>query len=155
MNPSKKIRRLQSLLYTSGAGTILFSLWSGIRGIQIFFEKFRELRAAGDEILNQKYMGVFAGILMFILLFCVVGVYVYIGRKAMRASLGKKTGSRYILVAILVLINSVHSYVSDFLTLSLSEWIHKDGIMLSVIDFTSSVILAEVVVFSILLKKMR
>ena len=40
MNPNKKIRRLQSMLYTSGAGIILFSLWFGIQGVEFF--TFRE-----------------------------------------------------------------------------------------------------------------
>ena len=43
MNPDKKVRRLQGLLYTSGVGTILISIWSGIRGIESLFEICNEL----------------------------------------------------------------------------------------------------------------
>lgn len=151
MNPDKKIRRLQSLLYTSGAGTVLFSIWSGIRGIALFFEELREKQSVWNEILNNEV----AGILVFFLMLCIICVYVYIGRKAMMTSLGRKTSNNYIVLSILLVISSAKSYISDFFTLAPSEWIHTGGIVLSVIDFTSLVILAEVAVFSILLKKLR
>ena len=70
-------------------------------------------------------------------------------------SLGRKTSNNYIVLSILLVISSAKSYISDFFTLAPSEWIHTGGIVLSVIDFTSLVILAEVSVFSILLKKLR
>ena len=44
MNPDKKVRRVQSLLYTSGVGVILFSIWTGLRGIESLFEVWNELR---------------------------------------------------------------------------------------------------------------
>lgn len=155
MNPDKKIRRLQSLLYTSGVGTILFSLWSGIRGIEIIFAALREGRITGDGIIDDRYLNVFAGILAFFLMFCVVGAYVYIGRKAIRTSLGEKTSWKYIVLSVFFVVSSARSYVSAIFTLPPAEWIRDGGMILSLIDFTSLVILAEVAVFSILLKKQR
>ena len=38
MNPDKRVRRVQSLLYTNGVGVILFSIWTGLRGIESLFE---------------------------------------------------------------------------------------------------------------------
>lgn len=100
-------------------------------------------------------MNVLAGILVFFLMFCMTGVYIYIGRKAILTSLGRKTSCKYIVLSIIWVASSAKSYVSAFLTRNPAEWIHEGGIVLSVIDFTSLVILAEVAVFSILLKKLR
>ena len=53
MNPDKKVRRVQSLLYTSGVGIILFSIWSGLRGIESLFEAWKELsREYGAGTVN-------------------------------------------------------------------------------------------------------
>ena len=53
MNPDKKVRRVQSLLYTSGVGVILFSIWTGLRGIEGLFEVWSELRREyGTEMEN-------------------------------------------------------------------------------------------------------
>ena len=53
MNPDKKVRRVQSLLYTSGVGVILFSIWTGLRGIEGLFEVWSELRREyGAEMDN-------------------------------------------------------------------------------------------------------
>lgn len=50
MNPDKKVRRVQSLLYTSGLGTVLFSIWSGIRGLESLFEIWKELAQEHEAI---------------------------------------------------------------------------------------------------------
>ncbi len=155
MNPNKKIRRLQSLLYTSGVGTILFSLWWGIRGTGIVYALLKEMPISGDGGISAETMTRIAGILIFLIVSCLIGVYLYIGRKAMLTSLGKKTGNLYIVLAILFLADSIKAYISNMINLPPSQWINTGGIMLSMIDLTSNVILAEVVVFSILLKWQR
>lgn len=155
MNPNKKIRRLKSLLYTSGVGMILFSLWSGIRGIESFYRTLRETPEIFGEILNDKTQSMLIGIIVFFLLFIGMGMYLYIGRKAMLAALGKKTGKKYLIFASVLLVSSIAMDFSNFFTLSPSEWIHMDDIILTLIDLTSDVILAEVVVLSILLRKKR
>ncbi|WP_432627317.1 hypothetical protein [Brotaphodocola sp.] len=155
MNPNKKIRRLQSLLYTSGAGIILFSLWSGIRGIESFYRTLRETPEVLREILNDRTQSIVLGIVIFFMFFGVIGIYVYIGRKAILTSLGQKTGRKYLILASVTFVSSMALYLSEFFTSSPSEWLHIDDLILTLIDLTSDVILAEVVVFSILLKKLR
>lgn len=155
MNPNKKIRRLQSLLYTSGAGTILFSLWWGIRGFGILYTILRKTPISGDGVISDEMMNRIAGILMLFLVAGLMGLYLYIGRQAMLTSLGRKTGNKYIVLAFLFLADSIKEYISNVMNLPPSQWLSSGEIMLSVIDITSNVILAEVVVFSILLKRQR
>ena len=155
MNPNKKIRRLQSLLYTSGFGTILFSLWWGIRGTGIMYTLLREIPISGEDVISDEMMNRIAMILVVFIVTCLIGVYLYIGRKAMLASLGRKTSNKYIVLAVFFLAGSIETYISNLFTRSPAQWFNLGGIVLSLIDFTSNVILAEVIVFSILLKIQR
>lgn len=155
MNPNKKIRRLQSLLYTSGRGTILFSLWSVIRGFAEIYDFFRKPAESGESGISAEMLKTLSLFIVFILIILLLSLYTYIGRKAIQTSLGKKTSNKYIVLAIITVVFSASSYVPGLLTLTPSTLLHSDDIMLTIIDFTSDVILAEVVVFSVLLKKLR
>ena len=94
-------------------------------------------------------------IIVFLLILFILSLYTYIGRRAIQTSLGKKTSNKYIVLAVITIVFSASSYVPGLLTLAPSALLHSDDIMLTIIDFTSDVILAEVVVFSVLLKKPR
>ena len=155
MNPDKRIRRLQSLLYTSGVGTILFSLWFGIRGIEFAYAFFRQAPPDGDGVIMDKSLNVLTGIVIFAMVFISIAWNLYIGLKAILTSLNKKTGNFYLVQAVFVLLTSVLSYVSDFVTRPASEWFNTNDILMTVINLTANVILAEVIIYSILLKKMR
>lgn len=155
MNPNKKIRRLQSLLYTSGRGTILFSLWSVIRGLGEIYNLFRKPIESGESGISAGTLKTFSLFTVLILIICILSLYTYIGRRAIQTSLGRKTSNKYIVLAIIIIVFSASSYVPGLLTLTPSAWFNSDDIMLTIIDVTSDVILAEVVVFSVLLKKMR
>lgn len=155
MNPDKKIRRLQSLLYTSGVGCILFSLWSGIRGIEFAYTFTHQAVPSSDGVIMDESLTTIVGIVIFVTVFISIAWNLYIGRKAILASLNKKTGNLYIVLAIFVLLTSVISYLSDFVTRPPLEWFQTDDIIMAMINLTSNIILAEVIVYSILLKKMR
>lgn len=154
MNPNKKIRRLQNLLYTSGMGTILFSLWSGIRSIRVFFDTlnaFPDIEGlAGNETMQLLF-----GIIFFSMFFISISLSIYIGRKAMLLSLGKSKGNAYIILAILSILISFSSHIENLSTLSLGELLKTGDIVMSLIDLTFNFILLEVIIFSILLKKLR
>ena len=158
MNPDKKIRRLQSLLYTSGMGTILFSVWSVLRGIGGVYKMLREMpqnggENIGGENISGETLMIVSAIVIVLMIVMILWLYIYIGRRAMQTSLGIKTSNKYIILAILDLAFAAVVYISELVTQQPSEWL--DDIMLTIIDVTSDVILLEVVVFSILLKKLR
>lgn len=154
MNPDKKIRRLQSLLYTSGAGTILFSIWSAIRQIGIFQEAKKEFANMGLDDISIIAIRVI-WVLVLVLILGLFFLYVYIGLQAMSVSLGKSKGSAYMIWAFLLILLSLLSYGHDLTALKISEWLRVDNVLTVVIDITANIILGEVIVFSILLKKMR
>lgn len=154
MNPDKKIRRLQSLLYTSGTGTILFSLWSGIRQVGNVQYVMKKLMEMDQEIVSVRVLKV-VWVLILLLIFVQVFLYVYVGVKARLVSLGKNKSKAYIVWAFILIVITLTSYLHDFSFHTVLERLQNDNLLLFVIDFTSTIILGEVIIFSILLKKMR
>lgn len=148
MNPDKKVRRVQSLLYTSGLGTVLFSIWSGIRGLESLFEIWKELAQEHDEI--DIVVNVLLCLFIFVLLMVVTFLYVYIGKTAMEVSIGKKKGNLYLILAVLFSLISWFSYIPYFTN---GEQLEVKTLIYLVIDITSNIILIEIIAFSLLLKK--
>lgn len=158
MNSSKKIRHLQSLLYTSGMGIILFSLWSGIRDVEFFFEELRGILHTvylENPILSEKTIYVFLGVIFFGFVACMILLHIYIGRNAVLFSIGRIKNNRYVIWAIIDLCASFYSYAFDWQSVAWKELIRPDRLVLFIIDITSNIILVEIVVFSIILKRMR
>lgn len=156
MDTDRKIRCLQSRLYTSGMGTILFSLWSGIRDIQNIFTALREQPYLLDaSVFSRKTFSIILGVLFFVVIGGSILIRTYIGRKAISASLGKKSGKAYLVLSVLLLLCSCAVYYSDLRNLSGIQLSRLKDIVLLVIDATANVILGEVVVYSLLLKRLR
>lgn len=152
MNPDKKVRRVQSLLYTSGVGVILFSIWTGLRGIESLFEISNELFREYGTGLENTVIYIILCLFIFALLMFLTFMYVYIGKTAIDVSYGKKKGNMYIVLSVLLSIVSWLSYISQF---AHGELFEVKTIVYIIIDLTSNIILIEVIVFSLLLKKMR
>lgn len=151
MNPDKKVRRVQSLLYTSGVGIILFSIWSALRGIEGLFEVWNTLsREYGTG--SNSVVRIALCLFVFLILMLVTFLYVYIGKTAMDVSLGKKKSHCYIFLSALLTIVSWSLYISQF---TKGELFEIKTIIYILIDLTSNIILIEVIIFSLLLKKMR
>ena len=152
MNPDKKVRRVQSLLYTSGVGVILFSIWTGLRGIESLFEISNELFREYGTGLENTVIYIILCLFIFALLMYLTFMHVYIGKTAIDVSYGKKKGNMYIVLSVLSSIVSWLSYISQF---AHGELFEVKTIVYIIIDLTSNIILIEVIVFSLLLKKMR
>ena len=152
MNPDKKVRRLQGLLYTSGVGIILFSIWSGIRGIESLFEIWNELSQEYGTELTSIVIKIILCLFIFLILMCITFLYVYIGKTAMAVSCGEKKGNLYIVLSVLFNIISWSLYIPLFVNREVFE---IKTMIYIIIDLTSNIILIEVIVFSLLLKKMR
>lgn len=152
MNPDKKVRRVQGLLYTSGVGIILFSIWTGLRGIESLFEIWNELsRESGTEPENMA-INIILCLFIFAILMFFTFLYVYIGKTAIDVSYGKKKGNMYIVLSVLLNLISWSLYISQF---AHGELFEVKTLVYIIIDLTSNIILIEVIVFSLLLKKMR
>ena len=152
MNPDKKVRRVQGLLYTSGVGIILFSIWTGLRGIESLFEIWNELcQEYGTEMENTA-ISIILCLFIFAVLMFFTFMYVYIGKTAIDVSCGKKKGNMYIVLSVLLNIITWLSYILQF---EHGEMFELKTIVYIIIDLTSNIILIEVIIFSLLLKKMR
>ena len=152
MNPDKKVRRVQSLLYTSGVGVILFSIWTGLRGIEGLFEVWSELRReSGTEMENAVISMILCLFILAIMMFFTF-LYIYIGKTAIDVSCGKKKGNLYLVLSVLLNIISWSLYISQC---THGEMFEVKTLVYIMIDITSNIILIEVIVFSFLLKKMR
>ena len=149
MNPDKKVRRVQGLLYTSGVGIILFSIWTGLRGIESLFEIWNELsRESGPEPEN-TVINIILCLFIFATLMFFTFLYVYIGKTAIDVSYGKKKGNMYIVLSVLLNLISWSLYISQF---AHGELFEVKTLIYIIIDLTSNIILIEVIVFSLLLK---
>lgn len=152
MNPDKKVRRVQGLLYTSGEGVILFSIWTGLRGIGSLFKIWNELCQDYGTGLENTAIRIILCLFIFVLLMFVTFLYVYIGKTAIDVSCGKKKGNMYIVLSVLLNIISWSLYIPQF---AHGELFKVDTMVYTIIDLTSNIILIEVIVYSLLLKKMR
>ena len=152
MNPDKKVRRVQSLLYTSGVGVILFSIWTGLRGIESLFEVWNELRREYSTELESTVVSIVLYLFILAVLMFFTFLYVYIGKTAIDISCGKKKSNLYIVLSVLLNILSWSLYISQF---THGEMFEVKTAVYIMIDIMSNIILIEVIVFSFLLKKMR
>ena len=152
MNPDKRVRRVQSLLYTNGVGVILFSIWTGLRGIESLFEVWNELRREYSTELESTVVSIVLYLFIWAVLMFFTFLYVYIGKTAIDISCGKKKSNLYIVLSVLLNILSWSLYISQF---THGEMFEVKTLVYIMIDITSNIILIEVIVFSFLLKKMR
>lgn len=152
MNPDKRVRRVQNLLYTSGVGVILFSIWTGLRGIESLFEVWNELRREYSTELENTVISIVLCLFILAVLMFFTFLYVYIGKTAIDVSCGKKKSNLYIVLSVLLSILSWSLYISQ---VAHGEMFEVKTIVYIMIDITSNIILIEVIVFSFLLKKMR
>ena len=152
MNPDKKVRRMQGLLYTSGAGTVLFSIWSGIRGLENLFEFWKVLfQDYGTETFPTT-LKIFLCTVIFLTLMLITFLHLYIGKTAMDVSNGKNRSNLYLVLAALYNILSWTLYIPQ---LSTGELFEIKTIIYFIIDLSSNIILIEVIIFSLLLKRYK
>lgn len=116
------------------------------------FEIWNELsRESGPEPENTA-INIILCLLIFAILMFFTFLYVYIGKTAIDVSYGKKKGNMYIVLSVLLSLISWSLYISQFVH---GEMFEVKTLVYIIIDLTSNIILIEVIVFSLLLKKMR
>lgn len=155
MESGEKIRRLESRLYTCGVGTVLFSIWSAIREVEIFCRLLKELPAFEDEFFTRKVLCVILGIIVGGTILLTACVSLYIGRKAMLTSRRKYSKNTFLVLAVLSLCISSSFNCMDLVSFFKNSAFHIELVIVYIINLTSNIILAEVIVFTILLKRAR
>lgn len=129
-------------------------MWSGIRDLGIIFAKLREDPEIQGQLAGEN-LNIVLNVLFVIVIAYSILIHIYIGRKAMQFSLGRSKGKSYVALAAVLVLLSFITYVNDFRNHQLFASYEIDQAVLLVIDLTSNLILGEVVVCSILLKRWR
>lgn len=155
MESGQKIRRLESRLYTCGVGMILFSIWSAIRDMEIFYRILKELPPFEDEILTRKVVCAVLGVIVCVTILLTACIPIYIGRKAMLTSRRKYSKNTFLVLAVLSLCVSLGFSCTDLVNFFKNSSFHIELVIVYIINLTSTIILAEVIVFAILLKRAR
>ena len=116
------------------------------------FEVWSELRREyGTEMENAVISMILCLFILAIMMFFTF-LYIYIGKTAIDVSCGKKKGNLYLVLSVLLNIISWSLYIPQFVN---GEAFEVKTMIYLIIDLTSNIILIEVIVFSLLLKKMR
>ena len=146
----KELRRNQIALVTLGNGIILFSAWSVVRTILVLF--------AGPPIdlsaveIEPEQMPLFMAAVFLILLLMMRPDFLlrlYVGRAARREGMGGKQKSTYLAFAGLILLVSLSLSVASLVFAfksSLADQSQLEFIVSFLVDLTSSVILAELLI---------
>lgn len=145
----KEIRRLENNLITLGTGVIAFGVWT--------FLKFVIYLIFGNE-LDDQVTGIAKVVTIIILL--ILGALdmllrLYIGASARSQGRGKKKSGFYIVItALMILVLTLTIGIEVYSTLRLEGGLIDDVITL-IIDVTSLVILVDLMVSAVRLRKLK
>ena len=158
-----EIRRSQNTLIVVGSGTILFSVWTTVRmlGLLILLRNetvsaLKDKFGATEDISDTAYFLTITIVIMFILAL-LLAIRVYVGLSAIAEGRGKKRGILYILVAIVMILVSIWSFLSGFFTSEAPEQLgaltRDRSISSLIIEATSIIMLAQMVVSALKIRK--
>ena len=155
---ARKIRKYRNLLYIMGSGVIALGLWNALRTILMIINTpwiliTPEMAEAscGDSIV---IIGV-----IFTLVFTAafLSVYLYVGKKAREAGLGKKKKPFYIAVIIFLALVHVFSVIYCILAIAGIVTVETENVLSlivsMIVDTTAAVTLVEMCCSAVMLRK--
>lgn len=153
-----ELRRKQISLVTLGTGTILFGGWSVLRGLLYFWQ--------GPTIDFGDYTDPRMALTVKIVFFLIVallmladsGLRIYIGRAARAEGMRGKTSRLYLVLAAVLLATSLSGDVYSLYALFAGKLADQSRLELLVsllVDLTSSILLAELIVTARRIRKLR
>ena len=160
------IRKSQNTLIVVGMGTILFSVWTAVKMLGTLFLLKDETVAAVRRIADENSLAVsdkliFQIVLVFAVLFMLVsvGIRTHIGLAAISEGRGRRGRKGYlILAAIIIIVNVLAAITNKILSNPQESFgaLSADTSMSSfVIELTSMVMLTEMIVSAIRLRRAR
>ena len=160
------IRRSQNILIVVGTGTILFSIWTAVKILGTLFLLRDETVAAVRKLVDEKgfvvsdtiiFNVLLAGTIVCMLLF--VGIRAYIGLSAVSEGRGRRRRKGYLILAVIMIIVDLLAAFSSTIGLmpkeSYGAFTVNTSMSSYVIELTSTVMLIEMVVFAVRLRKAR
>ena len=163
------LRRQEHTLTIIGLGVILFGFWSMIRAAIEYMLDSSMLQSSFDEFMStldpayrESITDFKAGILFLfaslLILSVEMGFRLYIGRSAMAVGKGKNKSILYLVAASVLCIIYILSFISYALALfiSSSEDVSLfDKLVYIVIDLTSIITLADMIIAGIRVRRLR
>ncbi len=172
----RELRRYQNLLVCVGSGVITFGIWSVIKVIMTMVRDKDEWLEFMEYIFGPEYAG--AGMFILILASGIVIaidliIRLYIGSSARKDGFGRRNGKRrvYLVLAIILAIFTVGSIITNFRDVlqygSLVSYLNDDVytgayimgvldiVVKTIVDFTSLVMIFELVVGAVKVERLE
>ena len=164
---SIELRRCRNILKMTGWGVMVFGLWSVIKAcILLLFHLDPEVNRTVDEAIadlkakipsqREQMIGIIAVAVIVLILFAVVLlIRYYVYANAKRESAGGKRKNFYLVVASVMMLTSILTFVMIPLKVYKGETELYDAAVSMVIEATSFVTLAELIYSAIMIRKLE
>lgn len=153
----KELRRNQYTLIITGAGVIIFGVWSLVKTLllMVFAPSYMHTYFNPEDIWSDKL--VMTIIYIIVVLISIIGLLIqlYIGRSAIKEARGKRKRSLYLVIAVIEMFFLAVSILSTLFFLGSTEQYLLNSIVSMFIDFTLFVIFLELFISSRRLRKIR
>ena len=153
----KELRRKQVTLVTLGTGVILFGVWSVVKSLLYFRTNlFADLDTQAEPELLPYMLATVVIVALFVL--ADLGIRLKIGRRARAEGMGRRQKNGYlILAALIVLVNITGDLLGVYFIVKngVPEQSGLDYVVSVLVDLSSTVLLAELIVTALRVRKLR
>lgn len=154
----QELRRRQVTLVTLGTGVILFGVWSVVKSILYFRTNlFKDLDTQVEpELLPYIKLAIVVIVALFVL--ADLGIRLKIGRRARAEGMGRRQKNGYlILAALIVLVNITGDLLGVYALVKygISEQSGLEYVVSVLVDLSSTVLLAELIITVLRVRKLR
>ena len=154
----KELRRKQVTLVTLGTGVILFGVWSVVKSLLYFRTNlFNDL----DTQIEPKllpYIKLATVVIVALFVLADLGIRLKIGRRARAEGMGRRQKNGYlILAALIVLVNITGDLLGVYYIVKngVPEQSGPDYIVSGLVDLSSTILLAELIITALRVRKLR
>ena len=153
----KELRRKQVTLVTLGTGVILFGVWSVVKSLLYFrTNPFADLDTQVEPELLPYMLATVVIVALFVL--ADLGIRLKIGRRARAEGMGRRQKNGYlILAALIVLVNITADLLGVYYIVKngVPEQSGPDYIVSVLVDLSSTILLAELIITVLRVRKLR
>ena len=153
----KELRRKQVTLVTLGTGVILFGVWSVVKSLLYFRTGlFSDLDTQVEPELLPYMLATVVIVALFVL--ADLGIRLKIGRRARAEGMGRRQKNGYlILAALIVLVNITGDLLGVYYIVKngVPEQSGLDYVVSVLVDLSSTVLLAELIITVLRVRKLR
>ncbi len=150
-----ELRRRRTNLFTLGGGVIAFGVWSMLKTYLYMLVDPIPLTLEVPEEYRKAALVVAYGLVTFFLLID-LGLRLYVGLSARAEGIGQKKGKAYIVLAVLMLIVNIASWLAYLFTYDYKggDAALVDYVVSLVVDLTSIVLLAQLIYNAVLVRRL-